>query len=113
MAAGHDRRTGIVDAGAPRDDVADLIHPHRQARVAAPGDEQVAGFAVEIGQRDPPDPAIRGRADLRHLHMAVPQPSLIHPQRFHWAVPPCVRQFGCAQPTGDRGQDGTMKWGRA
>ena len=74
MAAGHHRRQVVILAGAAGEDIADGIHRDGAAGFLAPAHEQVAAFLIQIAGRQAAIAALLGRADLRHLHQAVPQP---------------------------------------
>ena len=87
MAAGHDRRAGVIGAGAARKDIAGGIEVGCAARLLAPGDEQIAGLAGKIGERKPAHPARRRPADPGHLHEARPQPVGVDPHILH-GIPP-------------------------
>ena len=43
------------------------------AGLPAPGNEEVSGLPVKLGQRKTTDSALRGRADLRHRAQTAPQ----------------------------------------
>ncbi|CPK83082.1 Uncharacterised protein [Bordetella pertussis] len=74
VAAGHDRRARRIASGAAREDIADLVHAHGQARVAHPAGDQVAALAVERGQRQAAIAALGRGADARQVHQRLPQP---------------------------------------
>ena len=74
VAAGDDRRQGVVPAGPAREDVAHGIDLDAAARLLAPADEEVAGLAVQLGEREPAHPALVGGADPGQLHQGIPQP---------------------------------------
>jgi hypothetical protein len=89
MAAGDDRRLGIVLARSPREDIANRINADRAAGILAPADEQVAALAVEIGEGEAADAAFLGGADFRQLHQALPQPLAIDLEVLHRLVLCC------------------------
>src|SRR5690606_41539261 len=59
------------------EDAAHAIDRHGQASLFAPAYEQVAHLAVAVGQALPIVAALEPGADLRHLHMCVPQPGRV------------------------------------
>ena len=73
MAASHHRRQRGVAPGTAGEDIADAIDRHGAAGLLAPAHKQVAGLAVEIGQRQAADPAFDGGPELRQLHQRLPQ----------------------------------------
>jgi hypothetical protein len=73
MTAGHYRRRIRIFAGALRNNVADLVHPHFALRLLAPGNEQLSRLAIQVGQRKSSDATPRRCADLAHLHDTRPQ----------------------------------------
>lgn len=73
MAAGHHRRQLRVAPGAAGEDVADAVHADRAPGLLAPGDEQVTGLAVEVGQGQAADPALDRGAEPGQLHERLPQ----------------------------------------
>ena len=74
VAADRDRRARRVAALAAEHHVAEAVHRERQADRLAPAAKEMAGLAVEIGQRLAVAAAVRQRADAGHLHQAVPEP---------------------------------------
>ncbi|MOA57303.1 hypothetical protein D3C78_1814590 [compost metagenome] len=68
MAAGHDRRQGRVSPWAAGKDVADGVDADGAAGLGAPAHEQVAGLAVEVGQRQAAHATLRGGAELGQVH---------------------------------------------
>ena len=73
VASGHHRRQLLVSPGAPGEDVAHAVDAHLAPGFAAPDDEQITRFLIEVGQREPPRPARRSGPDARHRHQTVPQ----------------------------------------
>ena len=71
MAAHHHRRQAFILPGPAREDVADAVDAHVQARLLAPVDEEVAHLAVGIAERQPrksarpADPDFGGALDRR------------------------------------------------
>lgn len=80
MRAHINRQRVGIGALAPGEHVAHRIKAHRAARRLAPGLEQRAALRVVIGQRLAVVAACDTRADLRHLHDAVPETVAIDPE---------------------------------
>ena len=74
MRADRDRQQFRVFAGAGGEHVADLIDRDRAAERLALRFEPIAHLAVEIGQSEAADAALRRCADPRGLHQRVPKP---------------------------------------
>ena len=77
MAARQDRPMTGVPAGTAGEDVARRVDADAAAGFPAPGDEQVARLAVQIGERLSVDSSPFGRTELRHAHEAVPKPGAV------------------------------------
>ncbi|MNM79209.1 hypothetical protein D3C81_911360 [compost metagenome] len=73
MAAGHHRWQRGVAPGPAGEDVADRIDTNAAPGRFAPGHEQVASLAVEVGQRQAADAALGGGAEAREVHQRLPQ----------------------------------------
>ncbi len=73
MRASHHRQRVRVAPRTAHEDVAHLVDRHRATRLLSPTHDQVTPFLVEISQREAANTALRGCADLRHRHQAVPQ----------------------------------------
>ncbi len=82
VTAGHHRREARIGACAARENVAHAVDAHAAPGRLAPADEQVTRLPIEIGERDAPDTAARGRTDAAHLHEALPEPARVDPNRF-------------------------------
>src|SRR6185437_5027362 len=74
VAADEDGRRRRLGALAPGEYVAHLVDLDRAYGGLAPCPEQFARLAVEVGQRQALDAALRGRADFRHFHQRIPEP---------------------------------------
>jgi hypothetical protein len=73
VAAARDGRKGRVAPRAAHEDVANLVDGDRQARGLRPAYDEVAPLAVEVGEGQTTDAALRGRADARELHQGGPE----------------------------------------
>ncbi len=72
VAADHHRRKLRVRAFAAGEHVAHRVDGELAAGLLNPRLEEVAAFPVDVGQRQAAVAAFHARADLRHLHEAVP-----------------------------------------
>jgi hypothetical protein len=72
MAADHDRRQMVLDAGTAGEHIAHLVDLDRATFLLAPGGEEVASLFVEIGEGEALAAAFGRRADLGHFHQSVP-----------------------------------------
>ena len=72
VAADADGRALVVGAGAAGEHIAHLVDGQGESGVGAPRSEEIAGGFVLIAEGEAVAAAIRGGADLRHLHDAVP-----------------------------------------
>ena len=86
MAAGKDRPASGVPAGPAGVDVAGRVDADGAAGFPAPGDEQVARLAVQVGERLPVDPSPCRGADARHAHDTFPQPVGIDPHGYDYPL---------------------------
>ncbi|MNN10820.1 hypothetical protein D3C81_1237550 [compost metagenome] len=73
MAAGHHRWQLGVAPRATGENIADCIDTDGATGRLAPRDKQVAGLAVEVGQRQPADPAFGRGAEAGKVHQRLPQ----------------------------------------
>ncbi len=73
MAAGHDRGQGGVTPGAACKDIPDGVDTDAAPGRLAPVHEQVAGLAVEVGERQAAHAAFDGGAELGEVHQRLPQ----------------------------------------
>ena len=87
MRAHGDRGKVLVFAGPAREHGADFVDRNRAAERFALRLEPVAHLAVEIGQGQTANTALRRRADLRGVHQRVPKPLAVDLQVLH------VREF--------------------
>ena len=79
MAAEQYRQAVRVAAGTTGEHVAHRVHPHGEASGLAIGAKMVAALAVDIGERQTADPALRRGAEPGHIHQAIPKPFTVNP----------------------------------
>jgi hypothetical protein len=70
--AGENRRRVTLAALPADEEVADRVEPAAEAEALRPGDEATPRLIVVAVEREAPDAAGRGRAEKRHLHVALP-----------------------------------------
>ncbi|MNF89318.1 hypothetical protein D3C84_718360 [compost metagenome] len=73
VAAGHHRRQLRVAPSAPGKDIAHPIDADAAPGLLGPLHEQIAGLSVEVGQRQPADPALDRSAEAGQVHQRRPQ----------------------------------------
>ncbi|MNJ39689.1 hypothetical protein D3C77_345670 [compost metagenome] len=73
MAAGHHRRQLRVAARTAGENVTDAVDGHRTTGLLGPFDEQVAGLAIKVGQRQAAHPAFDRGAEPGQVHQRLPQ----------------------------------------
>ena len=83
MTAHGDGRHVVTLAGPAREHAAHVVDGDGAAERFTARLEPVAHLAVELGQRQPADTALRRGADLGSLHQLVPQPLGIDGEVFH------------------------------
>src|SRR3546814_4411820 len=88
----------------PRSTRTDTLFPYTTLfrSLLAPAHEEVAPLAVEVAEREAAVAAGHARADLRHLHQAVPQTVAVHLQVLH--VHPSVPYPAALRLKGLRGR---------
>jgi hypothetical protein len=87
MRAHGDRRKLGILAGALSEHIADLVDCDRAAERLTLRFEPIAHLAVEVGQREAADAALRRRADLRRLHQRIPKSLCIDFEVVHVEAP--------------------------
>ena len=86
VAAGHDRRQGIVAAGAAHEAVADLVNGDGHAGIPGPASDAIPALLVQVGQRQAADAALGGGADLGEFHERGPKPFAVDAQAFEVGI---------------------------
>ena len=77
----HHRRRIRLPAGAADVEVRDAVGRDLEAEIARPLHHQPAGAPILVRERGAVDPALLGRPDFRHRHLARPEPRLVHRRR--------------------------------